>query len=312
MMSPMIGVITSNGASTETATFGGEPLIGYCAFLSHTAGDNSTLVPSTSTKPPSASVSTPHITEFEELHGWPLWNVPPCEATRAPSLAAFVMVIWEYISRPKSIAVNSSSNRTGRIRANSARLWPRERSRVRTRWNLGVVMCGISPAVVTVWARKEVPASCPRHLTSDLTRVRGHHDFPTRCRTHVDEEAMVFRRSCPTWRHEETRPLRRPLVLLRLVCRSDDRPRAQRVGRHRADPRGRGRGAHRWRPARDHLVPLEVDQAPNRARLTFSQTDRRRPRRPQYAEAGCPVASGFLLLGLQVSSRRAAHPAGKR
>ena len=58
-------------------------------------------------------------------------------------------------------------------------------------------MCGSSPAVVTVWARKEVPASCRRHLTSDLSPVRGHAAISTRHRTRLNEQAMVFPRSWP-------------------------------------------------------------------------------------------------------------------
>ena len=35
------------------------------------------------------------MTVFVSLQPWPLWNVPPCEATSAPSLAAFVTMICE-------------------------------------------------------------------------------------------------------------------------------------------------------------------------------------------------------------------------
>ena len=40
-------------------------------------------------------------------------HVPPWEATSAPSLAALVIVIWEYMSRPRSIAVSKQDQEDG-------------------------------------------------------------------------------------------------------------------------------------------------------------------------------------------------------
>ena len=57
----MIGVMTLKGVLTVTETFGGTPPDGYIASLTQSAGATETFVWSTSTKPPLASVRTPHM-----------------------------------------------------------------------------------------------------------------------------------------------------------------------------------------------------------------------------------------------------------
>jgi hypothetical protein len=104
---------TTRFAGTEPSAQDGEQLIATSAGV---------IV----TNEPAASPVAAHMIRLVVAsHGCPArYDVGFSAASNAPVRAAFVIVIWEWNSRPRSIAAASSRRMTGRISASSTRLWP--------------------------------------------------------------------------------------------------------------------------------------------------------------------------------------------
>ncbi|HEX2766842.1 MAG TPA: hypothetical protein VHR55_09440 [Candidatus Limnocylindria bacterium] len=119
----MSGVRSENSPSTRTVMRFGEAVVPGA----HAAEQLfETSAGSTVTWESRVSFRTRHMIRFVSwlplVHGWPErnevgWNIPSI----APSRAAFSIVIWEYQTRPRSIAPSMRRQRIGATSASSTR-----------------------------------------------------------------------------------------------------------------------------------------------------------------------------------------------